>query len=53
MRKVTLLSLMFSSALFISSCAEVALLGAGVVIGGAGGYYAGKEGYKVKVEKEK
>jgi len=37
----------------ISSCAEVVLFSAGMVAGGAIGYYAGKEGYKVKIEKER
>lgn len=52
MRKLALI-LLLASSLFITSCVEVALIGAGVVAGGAVGYYAGKEGYKVKVEKEK
>lgn len=52
MRKIAIISIALSCALFLSSCVELALLGAGVVAGGAAGYYAGKEGYKVKVEKE-
>ncbi|NPA41867.1 MAG: hypothetical protein GXO18_06280 [Aquificae bacterium] len=51
MRKL-ILSLLLGSSLLLSSCAELALLTAGAVAGGAAGYYAGKEGYKVKVEKE-
>ena len=35
--------------LFLSSCAFIA----GAAVGGAAGYYIGKEGYKVRVEKEK
>ncbi len=37
---------------FISSCTEVLLFSAGAVAGGVAGYYAGKKGYKVKIEKE-
>ncbi len=48
-----MLALLLGSSLLITSCVELALVGAGVVAGGAIGYYAGKEGYKVKVEKEK
>ncbi len=35
--------------LFLTSC-EVLI---GAAIGGAAGYYVGKKGYKVKIEKEK
>ena len=35
--------------LLLSSCAFVV----GATAGGAAGYYLGKEGYKVKVEKER
>ncbi len=42
------LFLLFLS-LFLSSCA----LMVGAAAGGAAGYYLGKEGYKVKIEKEK
>ena len=38
---------------FITSCTEVVIVGTAIVGGGVIGYYAGKEGYKVKVEKEK
>jgi len=48
-----LLALLLISSLLITSCVEIVLIGAGVAAGGAIGYYAGKEGYKVKVEKEK
>ncbi len=37
---------------FISSCAEAVLLGVGAAAGGVAGYYAGKKGYKIKIEKE-
>lgn len=50
MMKVIVLSLL--AAVFLTSCAEAVLVGAGVVAGGAAGYYVGKEGYKVKIEKE-
>ncbi len=43
---------LFLLSLLISSCAEVILFSAGIVAGGAAGYYAGKEGYRVKIEKE-
>lgn len=36
----------------ISSCAELVLFGVGAAAGGVAGYYAGKKGYKVKIEKE-
>ncbi len=39
-------------AFLISSCAEAVLIGVGAAAGGAAGYYAGKKGYKVKIEKE-
>jgi len=51
MRRLILLATF--AVVFLTSCAEVVLVGAGVVAGGAAGYYAGKEGYKVKIEKEK
>ncbi len=51
MRKLVIV-LFVLSAFFLSSCAEGVLIGAGIVAGGAAGYYAGKEGYKVKIEKE-
>ncbi|MDQ7038712.1 MAG: hypothetical protein Q9N26_05890 [Aquificota bacterium] len=47
-----LIGLILSLSVFISSCAEVLLFGAGAVAGGVAGYYAGKKGYKVKIEKE-
>ncbi len=53
MRKIAIISLILASSLFLTSCVELALLGAGAVAGGAAGYYAGKEGYKIKVEKER
>ncbi len=37
----------------ITSCTEVALFTAGAVGGGALGYYLGKEGFSVKIEKQK
>jgi len=46
MRLVLFISLI---SLFLSSCAFMV----GAAAGGAAGYYIGKEGYKVKVEKEK
>jgi outer membrane lipoprotein-sorting protein len=51
MKRVAVGALAFLS-LFISSCAEALIFGAGAVAGGVAGYYAGKEGYKVKIEKE-
>ena len=45
--KVTLLLIALS--VLISGCS----LMVGAAAGGAAGYYAGKEGYKVKVEREK
>jgi len=51
MRKILIVFVLLS--LMVSSCAEVILFSAGMVAGGAAGYYAGKEGYKVKIEKEK
>lgn len=45
--KVLILAL--AGSIFISSCAFMV----GAAAGGAAGYYIGKEGYKVKVEKEK
>ncbi|WP_457600543.1 hypothetical protein [Hydrogenivirga sp.] len=51
MRRVGV-ALLIAGSLLLSSC-TIALIGAGAVAGGALGYYAGKEGYKVKVEKEK
>lgn len=44
-----LLVLVMVASVFLSGCA----LMVGAAAGGAAGYYAGKEGYKVKVEKEK
>ncbi|GAB6065682.1 hypothetical protein JCM9492_07740 [Aquifex pyrophilus] len=44
-----LVILIASLSLFLTSC-EVMI---GAALGGAAGYYAGKEGYKVKIEKEK
>ncbi len=49
-RKILLLLILGS--LLLSSCAELILVGAGAAVGGAVGYYVGKEGYKVKIEKE-
>ncbi len=49
--KKSVLVLTFISVL-ISSCAEVVIFSAGVIVGGGLGYYAGKEGYSIKVEKE-
>ena len=46
MRIVALLTV---GSLLLSSCT----LMVGAAAGGAAGYYIGKEGYKVKVEKEK
>ncbi len=51
MKKLAIV-LLIAGSLLISSCVELALLAGGVAVGGAAGYYAGKEGYKVKVEKE-
>lgn len=42
--------LLFLPALLLSSGCTLMI---GAAAGGAAGYYAGKEGYKVKVEKEK
>ncbi len=53
MRRVKVIGLAVLCVLFLSSCAEVVLVGAGLAVGGAVGYYAGKEGYKIKVEKER
>ena len=52
MRRVVAFVLL-AGCLLLTSCVEVVLVGAGAVAGGAVGYYAGKEGYKIKVEKEK
>lgn len=52
MRRALALSLL-SGCIFLASCAEVAIFTAGAVVGGVVGYYAGKEGYKIKVEKER
>ncbi|WP_164930823.1 hypothetical protein [Aquifex aeolicus] len=46
MRIIILLSFL---SVILSSCAFMV----GAAAGGAAGYYLGKEGYKVKVEKEK
>ena len=53
MVKIAILSLILAGSLILTSCVEVVLVGAGAIAGGAVGYYLGKEGYKVKVEKEK
>lgn len=44
-----LIVLSLCSSLLLSGCT----LMVGAAAGGAAGYYVGKEGYKVKVEKEK
>ena len=43
-----LLILLCLTALLTSSCSFMV----GAAVGGAAGYYVGKEGYKVKVERE-
>jgi len=50
MGKVGIVSLLLGS-LLLTSCTEVLLFSAGLVTGGVVGYYAGKEGYNVRVEK--
>ncbi len=44
-----IVALMFALSFLLSGCT----LMLGAAVGGAVGYYAGKEGYKIKVEKEK
>jgi len=49
LRLMKLVFLIFLLSAFLVSCAFMV----GAAAGGAAGYYIGKEGYKVKIEKEK
>jgi len=46
---VKLIALLCTLSIFLGGCSFMV----GAAAGGAAGYYVGKEGYKVKVEKEK
>ncbi len=50
MKSKLILALGLSATVFLSSCAEAILLGAGAAAGGFLGYKAAKEGYDVDVE---